>query len=468
MNVNSILRVLPAIIVGCIYFFSKRFVLLEVTLDMDEIISWMAITGKWSEFFWTILNDSQQFLYYGIVKVWQSLVPVDNDYWLRLPSLVFISAGFGLIFYLLKEIYSGLIAAFAIVFLVFNPVFGYYAAYHRPYSLLILLGALSIWLVLKMIQTEMKNERYINFFLVNLVLILYTHYLGMIYVGAILAAMFILKFRLPLTRKRIIALSSVGVLYLVQLGYQFFHSVKLIAWTKSRGTFWHMDKIYLFKDPLEEPLAIATYAGLILFLGTFIFHKLKRKTIDPFVLFNFYVFVIGIGLFSLTSLSSISLFVDRYLLFLYVFSIIPIAFSLKFITQNKETEALLFIVILFNPFINSQKFDFEHRLNIKKFLRSLKDEKFGENGEKVLCLYEGYYPLKSLTNYSQMYYQRDLCTAHMRIENFDHAKIVPQYDYVIRYTNDDVRLAELHEKYWAGLKAVYSFRDFKVHKILKK
>lgn len=469
MSIHSILRVLPAVIVGIIYFFSKRYVLLEVTLDMDEIISWMAITGKWSDFFLNILNDSQQFLYYALIKIWESLVPVDNDYWLRLPSLIFISAGIGLVFYILKEIYSGLVAALAIVFLVFNPVFGYYAAYHRPYSLLVLLGAFNIYLVWKMLKTEMRSERVINLFLVNLVLILYTHYLGMIYVGAILAALFILKIHIPLSKKRMIALLSVGVLYFGQLCYQFFHSLQLISWTKSRGTFWHLDKIYLIKNPMDAPLSIATYICVFLFLLVLVFKRLRKDIpLDKFVLFNLYVFLIGLGIFSLTSLSSISLFVDRYLLFLYVFSIIPIAYTIHVITKYKSGDVLLLVVLLFNPFILNNDIDFEHRLNIKKFLRTLKDNKFGEDGSKVLCLYEGYYPLKSLTNYSQMYYKRDVCDDHLRIENFDHSNVVPNYDYVIRYTNDDVTLAKMHAKYWTDINEVYSFRDFKVHKILKK
>ena len=99
-------------------------------------------------------------LFYFLSHYWMQVN--QSEIWLRLLPVSFGIISVGLIYFINRKI--GLIAAF---FLAINPYHIYYSQEFRSYSLLTMLGLLSMLL--------MQRKKYIWMAVVN-ALILYTHY----------------------------------------------------------------------------------------------------------------------------------------------------------------------------------------------------------------------------------------------------------------------------------------------------
>jgi len=460
---KAFIHFLPAAIIALIFFMSRRSFLIDVTLDQDELFSWMLISGSWLDFFNIILRDSQQFLYFALVKIWQDILSTQSDYLVRMPSLIFASLTVGLTFHLMREIFSGLIAVVVAAFLVQNPVFGYFATYHRPYSLLCFLIIMIIFSVWRLIEGRQK-EFYSNLFLIFTVLLLYTHYLGLIFSFSIIIIMLLLGIKLTVNTRKLAFLAIVMALYCLQLVYQFEHSLKLIEWTKGNGYFEFIGFAYLFKFAHRNPLAIATYFCLFLFLISLVKRDIQRNSPQNiFILFNFYSFLLGILIFFLLSLSQVSLLVDRYLLVFLIFLLAPISYSLSIICNRKDGEVFLAFLLLFISADRNKLFGHEERLNVKGFFKQLRDKKYFKNEDRILCLYDGPY-VGVLTQYSKMSLKRDICSRHIGTGEFQQDVLDQGYDYVIRSL--DFKSKEYNRQVFTipgSSKVLYSSRDFIIY-----
>lgn len=454
--------VLTSFAIMIFFFWKKRFIL-EISLDDDEMFSWRAISGSWPDFFMAILSDSQQFLYFGISKAFHDFLGPD-DYWLRVPSLVISSLAVGLVYYLFRRIYPGIVAALVCGLVFLNPVFGTLSVYHRPYALLTLLAVINLFIVWKLISDKDKRELYNNLFLISLLLMLYTHYLGVVYVASILAAFYLLKFRIVFTRRKIIAAIVFAVLYVIQFCYQISHSLILIKWTKfDGGAFHHIGFPYLMPNPLNSAQAIITLVCLFLFLVMCVLRKLdKNKEQDVFVLYSVLVFVFGLSIFFFVSLSPVSLFVEKYLWFYFIFLLAPVAYVLNTIVRFREGTTVITMILLFVTLTHTGDYYLYDRPNVREFFQSIKDEEFVKEEKKLLCSYDDGY-VGVLTQYSKMYLKRDICTKH--IYSYEAGDLeIKDFDYVVRFLSlqpgsilkSDLHL--LHDK------IVFRTKDFLVYK----
>src|SRR4051812_30570502 len=83
-----------------------RETLVSTSLDVDELYTWDLLHQSWSEISSARYYDVHLPLYFYIAKVFLWFFP-DNDYWIRIPSVIFSLMSLTLISYLtrLKNVY---------------------------------------------------------------------------------------------------------------------------------------------------------------------------------------------------------------------------------------------------------------------------------------------------------------------------------------------------------------------------
>jgi hypothetical protein len=139
------------------------------------------------------------------------------------------------------------------------------------------------------------------------------------------------------------------------------------------------------------------------------------------------------------------------------------AYSLNLFLQIEEGKTFLFLSLLFIPFNKKMEHDFRTRLNVKGFFHEIKEKQIVKDESKILCIYEGYYHLKALSQYSKMSFNRDICNEHIRIENFKKAESIRDHDLVIRYLSDNQELVREGNRNWEGVKSLYKSDSFVVY-----
>ncbi len=137
-------------------------------------------------------NSFQGVFHYLYLALWMFLFG-ESDMSLRLSSLILGVFLIPAVFFLGKEVHSRGLGLFASLMVSLNPLLIYYSQEVRPYSLLALLGALSVLFVLRAV----RNPGSLNFSLLAVinVLILYTYTIGFVFVFSQALILFIyLKF----------------------------------------------------------------------------------------------------------------------------------------------------------------------------------------------------------------------------------------------------------------------------------
>ncbi len=135
-------------------------------------------------------------LYYLIIDLWQNVFPF-NEFFIRLPSIIFILISFFILVFYLKSIWAG-------IFFIFNPLVVYYAVEARMYALVVLLFSVSFALFI-------KNR--INFvFFLSLFLSILSFYGSVFFVLA-----YLLYFLLKGQKRRFIQTFTVLILSLLVL-----------------------------------------------------------------------------------------------------------------------------------------------------------------------------------------------------------------------------------------------------------
>lgn len=451
---------MPAILIAIAFYFYRRPVLTDVTLDQDELFSWMLVSGSWEEFFFGIIDDTQQFLYYFLLKLWHMPMPVYNDYWVRVPSLAMACLVIGLLFHLIRQLYSEIVAGVSVTFLIFNPVFVYFSAYNRPYSLLALLGTLNIYLIWKIIQNGNGDRKgfYSGFFIISLLLMLLTHHLALIYTTSIILTLVYLKIKIVIRKWWIVPIITVFLIYFIQFCYQFKNSLKLISWVSVNpnplGLFNYLVDLNFF--------GALTYISIVIFLKG-LFEKKIRKSdgINIFILYNFYVVVFGISIMALTGLTVTSLVADRYFMFYLPFLLIPMAYGIKDFPKHKGHGYFIYLLFIFIG-SNMHSPYYQNREDVKGFMRSLSNTEILNEKSSVLCLYDDSF-VGTLGPYSQMYFKRDICSIHMELSEMTSANA--GYDIVIKNISRMKNSSVSKKNPWLENRSViYSSRDFIIYK----
>lgn len=177
---------------GVGFFLIHRHSLIEDSLNYDEIYSWTLDSGTWGALFQSVLNDTQQFLYFGALKLCTFAFPANNDYWIRIPSLIFGAAACMVVYWHARLRVSEKMAGLTAALLLINPLWGGIATYCRPYALLALLISINLSLIHSWLDDQNQNPHQTMRewgILITSGLIGFTHYIGLFYLFGALTAL---------------------------------------------------------------------------------------------------------------------------------------------------------------------------------------------------------------------------------------------------------------------------------------
>ena len=144
-----------------------RLVNLNQSLWLDEASQALMSIKSVGEIWFGRPGDFHPPLFYLLSHYWMQIN--NSEVWLRLLSVLFGSTSVWLIYFLARNLAGEKFALFSALFLSINPYHVYYSQEFRGYSLLVMLGLLSM--------IFLQKRKYLWMAITN-TLILYTHYSG--------------------------------------------------------------------------------------------------------------------------------------------------------------------------------------------------------------------------------------------------------------------------------------------------
>lgn len=196
-----------AILVGV----ALRFYEIEYSLDVDEIYSTrVASLSSLSHVIEAALADRPHPpLYYVLLHFWVNVVGT-SEFGVRAFSVLVSTLFLIVLSKVALKLTSGFTAWFIVMFCAVNGFFIFYGQEARPYSLVALFSTLSILCLLK-IDEHPDKTRYTISYLLCCSALLYTHYMGLLFVAPQLAIGYLGKS----PRRRSVVLYGIGGLVLV-------------------------------------------------------------------------------------------------------------------------------------------------------------------------------------------------------------------------------------------------------------
>ena len=170
--------VLFIIILGiAIYLRMINIVSEQLWLDEGGTIDY--VNSSWAYMFKTVTEEKNPILYYTILKLWICLFG-DSVFSCRLLSVIFSVLTVPILYLLGKEIKDERLGLIIIFLYAISPFSIWYANEVRMYSLLQLLFTITFYFAVKLLKEPVNTKFYI-YFSITAVCMIYTHYIGVIY-----------------------------------------------------------------------------------------------------------------------------------------------------------------------------------------------------------------------------------------------------------------------------------------------
>ena len=427
------------------FFFIQRDVLLIASLDPDEIFSWNLATNSFSELFSNGLKHSQQFLYYLLLKCWNAIFP-SNDYWIRIPSLLFGTGTIAALFCLSRKIFKEEHLFFQAALLLLYPQLVFYSTYARPYALLVFLASLNYFFMYKTYFLNSGDKKDLHFFLITLVGVLFTHHIGAIYVVAILLSLLLQKKKLG-TKFELMPYQVFLIIYLVQFIKQKKYLSQSVSWIEPM-TFGKLPE-FIFNNRLY----LIFFLFPLVAFGFDLKRKIERKKLDTNSFFNLNVLMITL-FFTGIALGSIlvtPLFTHRHF-----YILLPTIFCLSLfgLEELKNYKSFLLVLVLFFVLggghqLYKRKVFHGGVADTKTFLRTL--NQYVDLKAGFTCVYKEGFFKNFFRNYSMQYYNVYICKKYSTF-----------------VTGEQVILINLESKNQierpAGYSSIYQYSTFEVLK----
>lgn len=400
------------LILSLVFLFARRDIIRWSSLDEDELISWSLIKLPWKEFFAGIYHDTQQPLFYVLLKVVHLIIPLKTDAALRAVSLFFSVGTIQIFYFYLSRHFKALIAGLVVFSLICHPDFKFYSVYARPYSLLYLLSALNAVCFLELFFHENKTSWLRSLFCLSLVAMFFTHYLSYFYTGALgIAALFFPGrgiFR-GWSVKQLCFLGSSLLAIAITTLYQWqFRS--FIHWVPASIDSTLISLRLFFGAPLSFPTTL-----ILFFLAFFLIflYRQSRSTEESKkeLLFCLAALSAGLGLFGLFSMVALPLFVSKYLFILFPFSFLLLSHMLSFYQIEKHPGFFIALALLSANFRGLEKSENAWKFDAKEFFKEIKERHLVSEDNKILCnTPRG--PHKIFSGYSEVYFNKDICETY--------------------------------------------------------
>ncbi|MBK25629.1 MAG: hypothetical protein CME70_16650 [Halobacteriovorax sp.] len=401
-----------------IYFFiDRRPVLIEGGLSMDELLSWTYAVNGFESFFDRWLNSSHQPMFYIILTIWNKVLGNPNDYWIRLVPL-----GFALIALVLYSLFSirknGLFLGILLsLFFIFEPLTSGLSVFLRPYSMIFCLIMANL-----LFLTEFKNKK---LFELSVVLLLFTHTLGLIYLCILFVSLLISGFDIKGMIKEYYYLVILSLLTIALVLYQGSQEAVNLNWVGRDFSSFHLNlNIFWF----------------FLACSGFLYKSIKKKGEERLF---FVIPLVGICVFFIIDFFVMPFFVGRHFIILYPAGFLFISLGVKELIGFKYTPVLMMIIILFFKAVNGKpRTEVEQgELNYKTLFLKLKESEEISSSKRTLCLYNKSYK-GLLKPYSIMYFGFDFCHTHLEVDT-DNLKEAENYEYIALLDYDNVKNLKL-------------------------
>jgi hypothetical protein len=462
-----------SIFISICYLLLRRNFIINSGMDADEILSWNIAKSSWSELFYKVYHDTQQPLYYALLKISTFFSPSNNDYWIRFPTLI-MGLCFILVFFnYFKKHFDQLTAVLITVVIFSHNELAYLSTYNRPHGMLLLLIAIHYFSTLEVCYKNNNSRLLRKIIYITSPLIFLTHYLAYFYFTAIIGALLITQKRKILKElilRHRLAISLFLLPFILCTFYQYkyisnLHWISPIEKTFSNSldlTFnlLNSSNFSLFKIPHLFTLSIALLASL--FFALFIFKKINSNDQDkPEISFHLSFLLTGLISFFIFSKFITPVFDRRYLLILLPSYYILLGHAFSFYNLQRKIDSAI-LIVFFLVYFQFQKTN--PTISIfdgKYFLKEISEKKLLPPSATVYCNTYWVGP-GVFTNYSLMYFPTDICTKY-RYSIDNNIPLSSDYDYYVNnkfHEVKDVSFAEVILNY----QLIYSSRDMELYK----
>ncbi|HAR41122.1 MAG TPA: hypothetical protein DCS07_00560 [Bdellovibrionales bacterium] len=456
---NTVVAVLEYILFLTFFFLINRYQLIASSMNFDEILSWELAFSSWRDLFVGVTHDTQQLLFYGILKLYAYIIPQNNDYWIRFPALIFGGATACLVFYYSRSRFSRLTVAASALFILSHPLLSIISTFCRPYSLLVFLMTVILYTARKIFfeRTAKWTDEWI--FIASAAALGFVHYLALPFLAALVMSLRIFGINIF---KLFHSWQRTGLIILSQLTLAGF---LVYQWQYRTNVLW----IFEGEDEFLRSWISATGAVFILAL-VWIAPYLWMNKLKP----RYEGFLLSVLLLLTVFFLVMNVAVFRYLSILIPATLLLFPFAIEKVIQFRSV-VLFFLIAIFlsGPFRFSQTAallpptaaDFP---GVKKFLKSAKETGLLSPRSRVLCITYIVPSVAVLNYYSKMHWDQDICDFYAEtasgidINSFDQILVIkgvlkgsasdvsgwetlPQERLTLRHSEPVVELYEIRE-----------------------
>jgi hypothetical protein len=344
-------QIVAAILVAALFVAARIWWATISTLDQDEAFSLVAVRHSWADLLHAITGDLvHPPLFYVALKLWLGAFG-EELFSLRLLPILLSAASIGPMYRLSRELGVPSVTANLGVFLVaVNPFLVRYSQELRMYSLLLLLGLMSLCVFVRYAREAAGSAGLIPLACVNMLMV-YTHYLGWVLVA--LEGAFLLWRRRSKLPAFTVWMSLVGVAFLIWAGVVLSHAItqggvgaglqKHLGWNPRpdwrdlvaflaqlngpfrRGLSFSKAKLVIGFALFEIPIALALWKRVR--AGDRVADD-RSANLGPVAWFGFFAFAPVVATYGLSWFLPVSIFQPRYLILAAVPYLILCALSL--------------------------------------------------------------------------------------------------------------------------------------------
>lgn len=370
-------------------------------LALDEPFTLFHSQKSFAGIFEMLRGENNPPLYFLFMKIWTSTFGI-GTFAARFPSVVFSSLAAAMIYLTGRKFFNLRTGLIASLLFSFSNTHLFYAQDARVYALFFLLAVCSNYIFFCLQQTPGSKKLLISWIILN-VLLLYSHFFGIVFVFFQLIAVLSLKqLRESLLKQTLwccfalILLFSPYISILIQRFISTTGNTPWIQpplWSDLYTMFWRFSN-----TPVNTVIMLA-----LLFIGIYL--SFSRKKINNVVLtdkFRILLFLLFIPFLFIFFVSfKIPLFLDRYLIFVSLYYYLLVAISIDFLFPKKSwSTGIAMLLPLLMAF--SYHFKSEKNRNVKELVEKVRT---GTGENTAIYIYPEWFDLNFV-----YYYEKDWFT----------------------------------------------------------
>ncbi len=383
------------LISSVIFIYPKTKLIAEYTLSADELLSWLLTEKSFPAMWAEVARALLQPIYYTFLKLWLQIAPEQNDYWLRVPSIILSYMGIFFLSLQLEKRSNWLIASLMFVFLTTQDWVIIISTMARSYPLLLLISTVNLFFLNKVLKEGVKEKNYF-YFILTLIMILFTHNSAIFYTLSVIGVLIVSKYRANILRERVnILFIFFFIIYFSIIIFQYTGYRYKVAWIgKNSWDFTYFESI------------------LITYVVSFIYSLASNKRKNKELVLLHSIPLIGFFIYFFVDLLIMPILVQRYFVIFYPLMAFAIC---DFLTRVMKSDfgkilGIFIIAIQFNAHsVGIYRDYYEYKIDYKNFYRELKKLSIDFKTKTVECVVRETYPTV-LAPYSQMNLGRDICT----------------------------------------------------------